>query len=81
VSGDEDLGAGFSRINVPGVQPQEVVRLPDVLGALEGAAQGNPLIVSLSRWTDTDGSGVDPEQTFRRQFAVDSERNTVVILP
>lgn len=70
VEGDPALGAGFNEITVPGVEPQEIVRVADDIGRLSSQVDDHPVTVVLSRWTATTPSGRDPETRIDRRFTL-----------
>lgn len=68
--GPVELGAGFSEITIPGVEPREIVRLPDDLGRLSDNLGDHPVTVTLSRWTAATTAEPDPETLIDRRFTL-----------
>jgi len=68
--GSPNLGAGFSEIEIPGVEAREIVRLPNDLERLSPDLGGRPVTVTLSRWTTGTATAQDPETRIDRRFSL-----------
>ncbi|MGD9705301.1 MAG: alpha-(1-_3)-arabinofuranosyltransferase family protein [Acidimicrobiia bacterium] len=74
---DAALPAGFSTLDMEGLDPTEVLRLPAGRQALDNR-DSHPLVVSMTRWRAASPGAPPLETRFRRSFVVETPREMLV---